>query len=237
MGMSDVRGRRLDRSQTPQLNGAEPLLKAVVREKVVGVRQDVLRQGEVPVTAHVLLDGHTCRYRTLADGRRQITAVLVPGDVCDLEAVMRGRADYSVGALTPCTLGEIPADRVADPVGLDAEMTQALWRRLLRDEAIAREWLVSMGKRTALERLAHLFCELWVRLKAVGLTRDDSFDFHITQAELADVLGLSCVHVNRTLQELRRTELIEMTRGSLTILDFPTLELLAGFDPAYLENA
>ena len=237
MSTSGARGRRPERSWAPQLNGAEPLLKAVVRERLVGVRQDVLRQGETPEMAHLLLEGHTCRYRMLSDGRRQITAVLVPGDVCDLEAVMRGRADYSVAALTACTLGEIPADRVSNPVGLDPEMAQALWRRLLRDEAISREWLVSMGKRTALERLAHLFCELAVRLKAAGLARDDSFDLHITQAELADVLGLSCVHVNRMLQELRRTALIEMRRGSLTILDFPALERLAGFDPAYLQTA
>ena len=237
MSRSRMRGRRLEGSSAPQLNGSEPLIKAVVRERVVGVRQDVLRQGEIPGMAHILLEGHTCRYRMLSDGRRQITAVLVPGDVCDLEAVMRGRADYSVAALTACTLGEIPADRVSNPVGLDPEMTRALWRRLLRDEAISREWLVSMGKRTALERLAHLFCELAVRLKAVGLARDDSFDFQITQAELADVLGLSCVHVNRTLQDLRRTEMIQMTRGRLTILDFAALEHLAGFDPIYLQAA
>ena len=234
---SGARGRRPERPPVPRLDGAEPLLKAVVRERVVGVRQDVVRQGEIPEMAHVLLEGHTCRYRMLSDGRRQITAVLVPGDVCDLEAVMRGRADYSVAALTTCTLGEIPADRVSNPVGLDPEMTQALWRRLLRDEAISREWLVSMGKRTALERLAHIFCELAVRLKEVGLARDDSFDFQITQAELADVLGLSCVHINRTLQELRRTELVEMTRGRLSILDFPALASLAGFDPTYLQMA
>ena len=144
------------RSLRPKLDDTETLLKAVVRERVVNPRSNVLCQGDVPRLAHILLDGHTCRYRLLDDGRRQITAVLVPGDVCDLEAVMRGQADYGVGTLTRCVVGEIPVERVADPTTLDPEMTRALLRRLLRDQGIAREWLVGIGKRTALERLAHL---------------------------------------------------------------------------------
>ena len=207
------------------------------RERTVAPRSTVLRESDVPKVAHVLLQGHTYRRRLLSDGRRQITAVLVPGDICDLEAVMRGRADYDVGTLTSCVLGEIPAERLTDHAGMDHELVRALWRRMLRDEAIAREWLVGMGKRTALERMAHLFCELSVRLKAVGLADSESFDVNITQGDLADILSLSAVHINRTIQELRRTGLIEMTRGTVTMLDRHTLELISGFDPAYLEAA
>src|ERR1700712_2535638 len=141
-----------DRTLWGKLDGVEPLLKAVVNTKVVRPRSDVLRQGDVPTVAHLLLEGHTYRYRLLPDGRRQITAVLMPGEVCDLEAVMRGRADYGVGALTDCVLGEIPADQVARPTTVNPEMVRALWSRLLRDEAISREWLVGMGCRTAMER-------------------------------------------------------------------------------------
>lgn len=220
-----------------KLDGAEALLKAVVHEKTVAPRSHVLRQGDVPTVAHVLLDGHTYRYRVLNDGRRQITAVLVPGDVCDLEAVMRGRADYSVGALTECVLGEIPAEQVAEPTTLGSEMTQALWRRLLRDEAISREWLVSMGCRTALERVAHFLCELRVRMEAAGLSSGTAFDMRFTQLDLADVLGMSAVHINRTLQQLRKTGLIELSRGTLTILDSYVLETVAGFDSVYLRTA
>lgn len=212
-------------------------MSAVVREKVVKPRSDVLRQGDVPAVAHVLLDGHTYRYRLLDDGRRQITAVLVPGEICDLEAVMRGRADYSVGALTKCVLGEIPAEQVADPMALGPEMAQALWRRVLRDEAISREWLVSMGRRNALERVAHLLCELRVRLEDVGLARSEEYDLDFTQVELADILGLSAVHINRVLQQLRRTGLIQLSGGIVNILDLPTLEVVAGFDPTYLQVA
>lgn len=225
---------RSRRAPQPKLDGAEMLLKAVVREKSVHPQYDVLRQGDVPKMAHLLLDGHTYRYRMLPDGCRQITAVLVPGDVCDLEAVMRGRADYSVAALTDCVLGEIPTEQVADPTTLDAETARALWRLLLRDEAISREWLVSMGRRTALERCAHFLCELRVRLDHVDLASNAVFDMAFTQSELGDVLGLSAVHINRTLQELRRTGLIKLSGGTLTILDQHALEMAGGFDPTYL---
>ena len=219
------------------LDGTKALLDAVVREKVVNPRSDVLRQGDVPTVAHVLLDGHTYRYRLLHDGRRQITAVLVPGEICDLEAVMWGRADYSVGALTKCVLGEIPAEQVADPVALRPEMGRALWRRVLRDEAISREWLVSMGRRSALERVAHLLCELRVRMECVGLARAEEYDLDFTQMELSDILGLSAVHINRVLQQLRKTGLIQLSGGIVNILDLPTLEVVAGFDPTYLQVA
>lgn len=230
-------GNRSSRSSRPKLTGAEAVLNAVVREKVWKPRSDVLRQGDVPKIAHVLLDGYTYRYRLLNDGRRQITALLVPGDVCDLEAVMRGRADYGVATLTRCTLGEIPAEMVADPTRLGPEMSQALWRRLLRDEAVSREWLVSVGRRSALERVAHILCELRVRLEAVGLANGPELEVGFTQLELADVLGLSAVHINRTLQELRRTGLIQLSGGTLSILDVPVLEAVAGFDPTYLQTA
>ena len=215
----------------------DPLLKIVVDEKVVKARSEVLRQGSVPQFLHLLLDGHAYRYKILSDGRRQIMAIMVPGDLCDLEAVMRGRADYGIGLFTTCTMGKIPIEKVATSVEFDPEMMQVLWGQSLRDDAIAREWMVSLGKRTAVERLAHLFCELEMRLKAVGHYRENEIDFHITQNDLADIVGLSKVHVNRTLQELRRTELIELHGGQLRVRDGAALRSLAGFDPTYLEGS
>ena len=236
MSMSDIMTSPKDRFRRPTSSGATAILKSVVRERAVGARHDILRQGEEPQSAHVLLDGHTCRYRVLSDGRRQITAVMVPGDVCDLEAILRGRADFNVGTLTACIFGEIPFERIAPLDGTDRETRTALLRQLLRDEAIAREWLVGLGRRTALERIAHLFCELWLRLRGVGLARDDGYDLKIRQGELADALGLSTVHVNRVLQNLRRTGLIRWSEGSLSIVDFPALAHLAEFDPSYLDD-
>ena len=228
--------KRAENRLRPKLDDTESLLKAVVRERTVARQSRILLQGDVPTMAHVLLDGHTCRYRLLADGRRQITAVLVPGDACDLEPVMRGRADYGVSALTHCVLGEVPTQRITDPTTLDPEMIQAVWRRLLRDEAISREWLVNVGRRNALEKVAHLLCELQVRLEAIGMAPAEKFEMSFTQAELADILGMSAIHINRTLQKMRKTGLIELSDGTLSILNRPIPETVADFDPTYLQT-
>lgn len=203
-----------------------------VRERLVPKQNEVLVPGATPDVAHLLLAGHTCRYRMLQDGRRQITAILVPGDTCDLEALLAGRSSYAVSTLTRCTLGEIPLSRFAsthDPV-----LAAALQRRLRRDEAIAREWIVSLGRRDGIERTAHLLCELRWRLAEVGQATDDSYELRITQHDLADALGLTSVHVNRVLMNLRAERLIHLKGGRLTIIDRTRLKHLAQFDPAYL---
>jgi CRP-like cAMP-binding protein len=205
-----------------------------VRERSIPKQHDLLLPGTEPEVAHLLLAGHTCRYRMLRDGRRQITSILVPGDMCDLEAILLGRADYAVSTLTRCTVGEIHLSRIAE---LDSQdLATALSRRLRRDEAIAREWIVSLGRRVGLERMAHLLCELRWRLAAVGLATEDSFEMRITQNDFADALGLTSVHVNRVLKCLRDSQLIHLKSGRLTFLDRGRLERLAQFDPAYLET-
>ncbi len=226
-----------NRAPRPKLDGADPVRRVVAREAVVERGQVVVRQGDMPRAAHLLLEGQTCRYRLLPDGRRQITAILIPGDVCDLEAVMRGRADYSVEALAPSVLGEIPAPHVDDPDGADPKVRRALWRQLLRDEAIAREWMVGMGRRSARERMAHFVCEMQERMRKVGLGDGDRFGLDLTQAALADVLGLSTVHVNRVLQEFRRDGLVEFSGRVMHVIDHAALAKLAVFEPAYLEIA
>ena len=172
----------------------------------------------------------------MEDGRRQIVAILVPGDICALEAVMRGRADYGVATMTSCVLGELPVNTIADFTTIDPELARALWRSLLRDQAIAREWLVNVGCRTALERVAHLICELRLRLEAVGLTKGDAFKMQMTQAEIADLLGLSTVHINRTLKQLRKLGLVDYSKSIISVLDVPALEKVAGFNPTYLKT-
>ena len=218
-----------------RLGGVEPLLEAIVSAETVGPGFHVLLQGAVPTAVHILLEGQAYRYRLLEDGRRQIVAILVPGDVCDFEAVMRGRADYGIATMTDCVLGELPVSTIADLRTMDPELAQALWRGLLRDQAIAREWLVNVGCRTAMERVAHLIYEFYLRLKAVGLTKGDAFKLQMTQAEIADLLGLSTVHVNRTLKQLRKIGLVHYSRSIISILDIPALESVAGFNPTYLK--
>ena len=219
-----------------RLGGVKPLLKVIISTEAVRPGFHVLLQGNVPAAVHILLDGQAYRYRLLEDGRRQIVSILVPGDICDFEAVMRGRADYGVATMTDCVLGELPVSTVADLRTIDPELAQALWHGLLRDQAIAREWLVNVGCRTALERVAHLICEFYLRLKSVGLTKGDAFKLQMTQAEIADLLGLSTVHVNRTLKQLRKIGLVDYSKSIISILDIPGLESVAGFNPTYLKT-
>jgi CRP-like cAMP-binding protein len=205
-----------------------------MRERAIPKQHDLLLPGSEPEVVHLLLAGHACRYRMLRDGRRQITAILVPGDLCDLGAILAVRAGYAVGTLTRCVVGEISLARssVRDNPDVAADLNQ----RLRRDEAIAREWIVSLGRRLGIERMAHLLCELRWRLAAVGLVAGESFEMRITQNDFADALGLTSVHVNRVLKHLRDQQLIHLKAGRLTLLDRPRLERLAQFDPAYLED-
>ena len=227
----------LRRFYRPILKGDDAVLSAVRDVVTYPPQSNVLGQGDSPKVAHVLLEGYACRHLTLRDGRRQIAAVLVPGDACDLDAVMHGQADYGVNTLTKCVLGRIPANLMMDERGAAAQMTQAILRRLLRDQRITRELTVSLGRRSAVERLAHLFCELWVRMQAVGLARGDGFELRMTQSEMADMLGLSTIHTIRSLKQIRESGLAHFKAGNLTIFDHAGLEKLAKFDPAYLRMA
>ena len=229
-------GAAMGLSHDRRTDGFAGLIGTGDRERPVQKRQDILRPGEATPFGHLLIAGYACRYRVLGNGRRQITALLVPGDICDLHAALKGWADYAVSALTPCTVSEFPVAQFANGSGVSPEWAASLLRVACRDEAIAREWIVSLGRRNAVERLSHLFCELRVRLGAVGLATEDAYAVTFGQTEFADALGLSTVHVNRALQELRKAGLIRLAGGMLTILDRPALERLAQFDPAYLHG-
>lgn len=218
----------------PNLDGADPLFRVVVREITVEPRRIMVLQGNVPQAAHLLISGLACRHRILTNGRRQITALLVPGDLCDLDAVLLGRAHCFVESLAPCVLGEIPGGALDDSDGQDPELRKALRRQLLRSDMISREWTVGMGRRDARGRFAHLLCELRERLMPVDLADGDTYPLPLTQADLGDTLGLSTVHVNRIIQRLREAGLIEFKNKTLHVIDHAALVRLADFDPAYL---
>ena len=174
------------------------------RVRRLGPRSDLLLEGDRPLHLNLLMSGWACRYKQLADGRRQIVAFFLPGDLCDLNIYILREMDHSVGTLTPATVSEIARSAIDELTLHHPRVTQALWWETLVNASIHREWIVNIGQRAAFERIGHLLCELFIRLRTVGLTREDSCDFPLTQTELAEASGLSTVHVNRTLQELRR---------------------------------
>jgi CRP-like cAMP-binding protein len=205
------------------------------RARSVGPRTDLIREGEPPNDVHVVLEGYACRYKVLADGGRQIVAHLVAGDFGDLHGFLLERMDHSITTLTTCQIASIPRDDMRR-LFERPRLAEALWRSVLVNESIMREWLVSIGRRTAEQQIAHLFCEILLRLEAVGRASSNRFDFPLTQAELGDTLGLSTVHVNRVLQSLRDSGLIVWRGAELQVLDRGRLMALCSFDPQYLHQ-
>lgn len=182
----------------------------------------------------LLLEGFTARYSTLADGRRQITEINVAGDFVDLHSLLMKQMDHGVVTLTPCVIAHAPHSRLRRLTEEHAHLTRLLWLDTIVDAAIHRQWLVAMGRRSGLGHLAHLVCELFTRLSAVGLTEGQSFNLPLTQTVLSDALGLSTVHVNRLIAELRREGLVRWSNPQVEILDWPRLSQIAEFDPTYL---
>ena len=212
------------------------LLERVTCEHVrrFGPREDILCEGDEPGEIHLILSGWACRSKQLEDGRTAILAFLLPGDLCDLDNFLLRPMDHSVGALTAVTVAGIPRPLFEDLMLQHARIAQALWRAALIDAAIQREWTLSLSQRTAYERLCHLLCELFLRLQAVGLTQGSSCELPITQAKLAEATGLTLVHLNRMLQELRAANLVVLKSKTLTIPDLGALMSAALFNPAYL---
>lgn len=197
-------------------------------------RQDLIKEGDRPEVVFLLIEGWACRYKILPDGRRQIMAYLVPGDLCDVHAFILKHMDHSMGLLSDAKVAVIPRQKLLDLLEESPALTRALWWSTLTDEAVLREWLVNMGQRDAYDRIAHLLAELWLRLRMVGMTAGGAFELPVTQADLGDTLGLTSVHVNRMLQRLRLEGLIDLSRGRLHIPDVPKLMAVTRFEPNYL---
>lgn len=196
--------------------------------------EELLSEGDRPEHVHLLIDGWACRYKLLPDGTRQIVAYLIPGDLCDIHIFILKRMDHGISLLSDATVGLIDPNAMLELLDGTPRIARALFWATLVDEAILREWLVNVARRDPYERVAHLFCEMWMRMKTVGLVRDDGFDLPLTQAELGDTVGLTPVTVNRVLQRLRAEELITFKGKHLAILDVGRLKAIAGFDDNYL---
>ena len=155
-------------------------------------------------------------------------------DIPDLLTLQLKTLDHSMGTVTPCTVGFIQHEDLHKLLQAHPRLTDVFWRDTLVDAAIFREWMLGIGRRSARTRIAHLFCEMTARLTAVDLVEGNRVPLPITQTELGDALGLSTVHVNRTLQDLRSAGLVEWQGGVMTVLDWENLKAAGEFDPGYL---
>ena len=183
-----------------------------------------------------MLEGWACRYKVLPKGTRQILAYMMPGDACDLHIGLLAEMDHSIQTVTPALVATI------DRVEMDAIMEQhpsiakAMYIGQLVDEGTMRAWITSMGRRTSVERIAHLLCELYLRARNVGLIAVAQFTLPLAQHMLADSLGMTPVHLNRVLKALRLSEAISTKHGSVVIVDTAKLVEIAGFDENYLHR-
>lgn len=196
-------------------------------------KADIISEGVRPRFMHLIRDGWAARYRILPNGSRQITALLIPGDFCDLHVTVLAAMDHGITAITECRVACVDPETLDRLIADRPAIARAMWRSTLVDEAVLREWIVNVGRRTALEPIAHLLSELHLRMRIVGLVDGDCFHLPLTQEELGDATGLTAVHVNRTLGELRSRGLIEHGERKLTVVDVAHLRRLAGFSPNY----
>ena len=226
--------RKLERFDPWSADERQSVLDAVDATIRLPAHAHLAQEGEIADGVHVMLEGFACGHKLLPDGRRQIVSYCVPGDFCELRTIMLTRLDCSISTISPALIVRLARSRFRDAIFQFPRLACALWKTTLVEQAIAREWLVNVGQRTAFSRAAHLLCEIFLRLRAVGLVQEHTCEFPLTQTQIADTLALSTVHVNRTLMELRRSGLITLRDKQLTIHHLPGLEAAAGFDPAYL---
>jgi CRP-like cAMP-binding protein len=198
-------------------------------------QRDLVALGEQTDAAYLVQDGVIGRYSQMRNGVRQIVALHITGDMADLCSVALPKTSWAFHALLPTTVLKIAhADllRVADQY---PNVATAYWRDCVADMAVMSEWIVSVARRPAEARLAHLLCELLCRFKQIRLvSTDGAFVFPVTQVQLAEILGLTSIHVNRTIRSLRERGLVTMTRECVTIHDGIALARIAEFDAAYL---
>jgi CRP-like cAMP-binding protein len=195
---------------------------------------DLILEGDRPEEVFFIVEGWACRHKMLPDGKRQIMAYLIPGDLCDINIFILKEMDHSISLLSEARVAAIPKEVMRTTLLERPAIGQGLFWATLVDEAVLREWLVNLGQRDAYERLAHLFCEMWLRLQQVGLTSDGEFVLPLTQEQLGETMGLTSVHVNRVLQRMRANGLITLSSKQMHIHDIERLRQIADFDPNYL---
>jgi CRP-like cAMP-binding protein len=224
-------GRRRDQLTDSDLVALE---QAAGEIRDLAPRTTLITEGDVVSVSTYLIDGFMCRYLDDRKGERQLIAVHVPGDFVDLHAYPLKRLDHDVATITACRIAQVPHSRLDEIMVERPGMSKLLWFSTLLDAAMHREWIFRLGRFDAIKRLGHFFCEIEAKLRAVGLSNGRDFVLPMTQTDLAEACGMTSVHVNRMLRELRERGILLMQGSNITILDRPALYHLCEFDPSYL---
>ncbi|OKO67132.1 Crp/Fnr family transcriptional regulator [Bradyrhizobium sp. NAS96.2] len=206
-------------------------LRAIIAPvKNLAAEEPIVREGDLSTQCCVILSGFAYRSKVSENGKRQILSFHIAGDMPDLQGLAIKRMDHDLTTLSKAKVGYINHDLLEHTLKTRPALERALWRETLTDAALFRQWIVSLGTRSASGRMAYLIAELRHRLDAMGLVVNEQFDFPITQSKLADALGLSVVHVNRVLQAFRNQGILDFRRQVVTLRDLEKIVELGGFD-------
>ncbi|SHL55508.1 cAMP-binding domain of CRP or a regulatory subunit of cAMP-dependent protein kinases [Sphingobium sp. YR657] len=227
---------KLSRFATLSENDMVALAVATSNPRKIAARHDLIREGDRPGPVFVVLDGWACRYKILPSGTRQILAFLMPGDSCDLHVGLLEQMDHSIQSIGPAVIATIDRPEIDRIMDRYPNVAKAMYLAQLIDEGTLRAWITSMGRRTSIERVAHLICELYLRARNIGLINGQHLTLPLSQILLADALGMTPVHLNRILKELKASGAMSLSRGRLIISCPEKLVKIAGFDENYLHR-
>jgi len=212
----------------------DALRRLPLRESDLSKGSEIVSDGEVSSSCCLVVSGYLCRSKTLPNGNRQIFSLHTAGDIPDLHSLHLNRMDHSLSAISDCRIARIPHDAVYEALDRSPTLNALLWRDTLIDSAAFRAWMLMLGQAEAVSRMAHFFCELFTRAAMAGLTDNNTFPLPLTKADLGDILGISMVHANRTLQDLRGRGVMDFDQQIVSILRWEELRKLGQFDPSYL---
>jgi len=228
--------RKLGQRTDLDADDIDAILALPYRNDTCSARRYVVREGDSSSHGALLLSGFAFSSKLAGDGGRQILSVHVRGDLLGLNSGLLDAVDHNVQALTPCRIACIPHYAILALAEARPAIARAFWREAMVEASIAREWLLNVGRRTARQRISHLFCELAARQEAAGVCSGPTYHWPMTQEEVADALGLTSVHVNRTLQGLRRDGLLQASAHSVVVADWAALQVEGDFSPSYLHQ-
>lgn len=226
--------RKLESIATLTVAERQAIQSLPVRTHTLDAHQDLVRDGDKPSHCCLIVDGWAVRYKLLSGGKRQILSFHIAGDIPDLQSLHVHTMDHSLATLTKASVAFVSHENLRDLAADFPSVGALLWHHTLIDAATFRAWMTNMGRRQALERMAHLFCELYLKLQAVGLAEGFRYRLPVTQLDLADALGLTSVHINRVLQDMRSRALITLRSHTLVIEAWDELLRISEFDPTYL---
>lgn len=231
---ADILARKLKEHSRLTGDDVTELERLTYHRRSLQANEDFIRQGDQPDVAALVLAGMVARYHLLKNGGRQYLSFHIQGDLPDAQSLFLDRMDHAVCAVGEAELALMPHKEITRIFERRPSVGFALWRETLIDAAIFRETITNNSGRPTRTRMAHLFCELYYRARASGLTEDYSCHVPLSQIQIGEALGMAIATVNRTLQSLRRARLIEFRRGVLTVRDWKRLVVVGDFNPDYL---